>query len=62
MINKKIAILGSSGSIGTQALDVCRLHGISVEAPIACGQVIVKNLFDTGVDLVACMTLEKKEK
>jgi len=32
MINKTIAILGSSGSIGTQALDVCRLHGISVEA------------------------------
>ena len=32
MINKKIAILGSSGSIGTQALDVCRLHGIAVEA------------------------------
>ena len=32
MINKKIAILGCSGSIGTQALDVCRLHGISVEA------------------------------
>lgn len=32
MINKTIAILGSSGSIGTQALDVCRLHGIAVEA------------------------------
>jgi len=32
MIDKKIAILGSSGSIGTQALDVCRLHKIPVEA------------------------------
>lgn len=38
------------------------VHSISVEAPIACGDVIVKNLFDTGVDLVACMTLEKKER
>lgn len=32
MINKTLAILGSSGSIGTQALDVCRMHKISVEA------------------------------
>ena len=37
------------------------VHAISVEAPVTCGQVIASNLFDTGVDLVACMTLEKKE-
>lgn len=30
-INKRIALLGSTGSIGTQTLDVCRDHGINVE-------------------------------
>ena len=30
--DKKISILGSTGSIGTQSLDVCDFHGISVEA------------------------------
>lgn len=30
-INKTIALLGSTGSIGTQTLDVCRDHGIGVE-------------------------------
>ncbi len=29
---KKLVILGSSGSIGTQALDVCDYHGVQVEA------------------------------
>ena len=29
---KKIAILGSTGSIGTQTLDVCRTHKIKVKA------------------------------
>ena len=28
---KKISILGSTGSIGTQSLDVCRMHGYSVK-------------------------------
>lgn len=27
-IIKNIALLGSTGSIGTQTLDVCRMHGI----------------------------------
>ena len=31
-IIKNIALLGSTGSIGTQTLDVCRMHGIK---PIA---------------------------
>lgn len=30
-INKTIALLGSTGSIGRQTLDVCRDHGIAVE-------------------------------
>jgi len=28
---KNISILGSTGSIGTQSLDVCRMHGYSVK-------------------------------
>ncbi|MBR3095392.1 MAG: 1-deoxy-D-xylulose-5-phosphate reductoisomerase, partial [Clostridia bacterium] len=30
--NKKLIILGSTGSIGVQALDVARLHGYDVPA------------------------------
>ena len=29
---KSIVILGSTGSIGTQTLDVCRMHGFGVKA------------------------------
>ena len=29
---KNISVLGSTGSIGTQTLDVCRKHGINVVA------------------------------
>ncbi|MBR4305346.1 MAG: 1-deoxy-D-xylulose-5-phosphate reductoisomerase [Ruminiclostridium sp.] len=31
-IPEKITLLGSTGSIGTQTLDVCRKHGVKVEA------------------------------
>ena len=30
ILKRKIAILGSTGSIGTQSLDVCRMHGYEV--------------------------------
>lgn len=29
-MNKTITLLGSTGSIGTQSLDVCRMHGYTV--------------------------------
>ena len=29
-MNKTITLLGSTGSIGTQSLDVCRMHGYQV--------------------------------
>ena len=29
-MSKTITLLGSTGSIGTQSLDVCRMHGYSV--------------------------------
>ncbi len=31
-MNKTVSILGSTGSIGTQSLDVCEMHGIGVTA------------------------------
>ncbi|MBQ8469691.1 MAG: 1-deoxy-D-xylulose-5-phosphate reductoisomerase, partial [Clostridia bacterium] len=31
-MTNNLTILGSTGSIGTQSLDVCRKHGISVRA------------------------------
>ena len=37
-------------------------HAMKLEAPVACGEVVAHDLCGTGVDLVACMTLEKKEK
>ena len=38
------------------------VHAMKLEAPVACGQVVATDLLGTGVDLVACMTLEKKER
>ena len=37
---KKIIVLGSTGSIGTQTLDVCRMHNIKVVALSANRSVI----------------------
>ncbi len=37
---------------------VCRaLHDLTVEAPVAVGSVIVKNILNTGVDVVASRDL-----
>ena len=37
------------------------LKKIALEAPVLCGQTVAANILGTGVDLVACMTLDKKE-
>ena len=37
------------------------LRGITLEAPVFCGQVIIPNVLGSGADLVASMTLDKKE-
>ena len=37
------------------------LKKIALEAPVVCGQTVAANILGTGVDLVACMTLDKKE-
>ena len=31
-MKRSVSILGSTGSIGTQALEVCEVHGIKVKA------------------------------
>ncbi|MGI5958092.1 MAG: 1-deoxy-D-xylulose-5-phosphate reductoisomerase [Massiliimalia sp.] len=38
-MNQSLSILGSTGSIGTQALDVCRAHNFSV-----CGLAVYRNI------------------
>ena len=35
---------------------------VTLEAPVACGQTVLSDILGTGVDLVACMSLDKKEK
>jgi CxxC motif-containing protein len=37
------------------------LKKIALDAPVVCGQTVAANILGTGVDLVACMTLDKKE-
>ena len=37
------------------------LKKIALDAPVVCGQTVASNILGTGVDLVACMTLDKKE-
>ena len=36
---KKISLLGSTGSIGTQSLDVCEMHGYDVKCLTANSKV-----------------------
>lgn len=40
-VNKKILILGSTGSVGTQAADVARMHGITVDGICASKNIAV---------------------
>ena len=37
------------------------LRGVTLEAPVACGQVVIPDVLGSGADLVACMSLDKKE-
>ncbi len=53
---KTISILGSTGSIGTQALDVCKKHGFKVKA-LAAGsnwEMLAKQCIETGAE-TACI-------
>lgn len=37
------------------------LKGVQVEAPIKVGDIIVKNILETGIDIVATRNIRKKE-
>lgn len=57
---KKIAIIGSTGSIGTQTLDVVRNMGLTVTAMAAAIILIyLKNRF---VNFIHCWLLWQKRK
>jgi CxxC motif-containing protein len=45
------------------ALDRClqTLYKIKVKAPLRCGDVIVQNICDTGVDVIASRSMNRKE-
>ena len=34
---------------------------VTLSAPAVCGQTVIADILGTGVDLVACMSLDKKE-
>ncbi|MGN0534087.1 MAG: 1-deoxy-D-xylulose-5-phosphate reductoisomerase [Eubacterium sp.] len=60
---KKISLLGSTGSIGTQSLDVCRMHGYRVECLTANSRVdIIEKQIREFKPRLACMTDEKAAK
>lgn len=57
---KKISILGSTGSIGTQSLDVCRMHGYSVKCLTANANVdVMENQIREFHPEIVCMMNEK---
>ncbi len=60
---KKISLLGSTGSIGTQSLDVCRMHGYQVKCLTANSHVdvIEKQIREFKPELV-CMMNERSAK
>ena len=54
---KRISLLGSTGSIGTQSLDVCRMHGYKVVCLTANSRVdiIEKQVREFSPELVFMM-------
>ncbi|MDE6723294.1 MAG: 1-deoxy-D-xylulose-5-phosphate reductoisomerase, partial [Eubacterium sp.] len=60
---KTISILGSTGSIGTQSLDVCRMHGYSVKCLTANSNIdIMENQIREFKPEIVCMMNEKSAK
>ncbi|MBQ7203031.1 MAG: 1-deoxy-D-xylulose-5-phosphate reductoisomerase [Eubacterium sp.] len=59
-MTKNISLLGSTGSIGTQSLDVCRMHGYSVKCLTAYGNVgVIENQIREFKPEIVCMMDEK---
>lgn len=60
---KNLSLLGSTGSIGTQSLDVCRMHGYNVKCLTANSNVkrVEKQIREFNPDIV-CMMNEEAAK
>lgn len=54
----------STGEVPKTNLNECleKIYSVSVKAPIKCGDVIISNINDTGVDIVASRSMNKKER
>ena len=60
---KSISLLGSTGSIGTQSLDVCRMHGYSVKCLTANNRVdVIENQVREFKPELVCMMNESSAK
>ena len=61
--NRRRMPVRTSAPIPKDMLFACaeELKKIALDAPVVCGQTVAANILGTGVDLVACMTLDKKE-
>lgn len=73
MITSTVAILGGTlprlpvigtGEIPKTRMNDCldEIYGVSVSAPIKRGEIIIQNIKDTGVDIVASRSMNKKER
>lgn len=58
----RLPVIGT-GELPREKLREClaRVYAAQVEAPVACGQVIIPNICDTGVDIVASRAMKQKE-
>lgn len=62
-MTKNISLLGSTGSIGTQSLDVCRMHGYNVKCLTAQSRVdVIENQIREFKPEVVCMMNEDAAK
>lgn len=61
--NRRRMPVRTSAPIPKDLLFACadEVKKITLEAPVTCGQIVVANVLGTGADLVACMSLDKKE-
>lgn len=53
----------SIGEVPKEKLHDClaKLYEISVTAPVQCGHVIIHNICDTGVDIIASRSMKRKK-
>ena len=72
MLTSTVAITGgllprlsvvSTGVVPKDQVNDClqQIYGVTVKAPVRCGDVIIENILNTGVDIVASKTMNVKE-